>query len=161
MQTVLVGVDGSECAATALTFAAEEASRRHARLRIVMAWNVPAGVYAAGFGAILDDSTFNAFGEQAQSIVDEAVETVAKTHPTLSCEGRALEGQPAAVLLEQAADVALIVVGSRGLGGFASLLLGSVSQQVVHHATCPVVVVHARRNDHAHRRDRGMTETAG
>jgi nucleotide-binding universal stress UspA family protein len=158
MQTVLVGVDGSECANAALAFAADEATQRHARLRIIMAWDVPAGLYAAGFGPILDDSTFNAFREQAQAIVDEAVTTVAKTHPSVNCEGKAQEGQPAAVLLEEAADAALIVVGSRGLGGFASLLLGSTSQQVVHHAACPVVVVHAQPVPDADR-DRGTRDT--
>ena len=61
--------------------------------------------------------------------------------PSLEGEALAVEGQPAGVLLEQAADAELIVVGNRGRGGFESLLLGSVSQQVVHHAACPVVVV--------------------
>ena len=64
-----------------------------------------------------------------------------KLQPSLEVEALAEEGQPADVLLEQGADAGLIVVGRRGLGGFKSLLLGSVSQQVVHHAACPVVVV--------------------
>ena len=61
--------------------------------------------------------------------------------PSVPCDGEVLEGQPAEVLLERAKDASLIVVGSRGRGGFASLLLGSVSQQVVQHAPCPVLVI--------------------
>jgi nucleotide-binding universal stress UspA family protein len=66
---------------------------------------------------------------------------VAELQPVVTCEGRAIEGQPAGVLLKEAEQADMIVVGSRGHGGFANLLLGSVTQQVVHHAPCPVVVV--------------------
>jgi nucleotide-binding universal stress UspA family protein len=59
----------------------------------------------------------------------------------MECEGIAVEGQAADVLLQEAQDADLLVVGNRGRGGFASLLLGSVSQQVVHHASCPVIIV--------------------
>ena len=58
-----------------------------------------------------------------------------------------LEGQPAEALLGAATDAALIVVGSRGLGGFKRLVMGSVSDQVVHHAACPVMVVHGGAAD--------------
>jgi nucleotide-binding universal stress UspA family protein len=68
------------------------------------------------------------------------VAAVNELRPSLQVEALAEQGQPADVLLEQGADAELIVVGRR-LGGFKSLLLGSVSQQVVQHATCPVVVV--------------------
>ena len=78
---------------------------------------------------------------RAEEIADGASAAVKKLHPALQVEALAIAGQPAVVLLEQAAGAELIVVGRRGLGGFARLLLGSVSQQVVHHATCPVVVV--------------------
>lgn len=141
MEAILVGVDGSEAAGAALEFGAAEAVLRHARLRVVAAWEVSAATYGGGF-APLDEASFDAFREGAQSVADAAVATVEKLQPSLECEGRVVEGQPAAVLLGQAADVSLIVVGNRGLGGFKSLLLGSVSQQVVHHASCPVVVVH-------------------
>jgi nucleotide-binding universal stress UspA family protein len=112
-----------------------------ARLRVVSVWEVPAAVYGGGFAPGLDASTVAGFGEAAQKIADEAVATVKTLQPSLACEGKAVEGQPAAVLLEEAAGASLVVVGNRGLGGFASPLLGSVSQQVVHHASCPVVVV--------------------
>jgi nucleotide-binding universal stress UspA family protein len=142
METIVVGVDGSECAGAALEFAAAEAALRGARLRIVSAWEVPSAIYGGGF-APLDASVFDGFRERGQAVADQAVATVVKLQPAVECEGVVLEGQPAAILLEQAADATLVVVGNRGLGGFKSLLLGSVSQQVVHHASCPVVVVRA------------------
>lgn len=149
METIVVGVDGSEGSDAALDFAAAEATLRAARLRIVSVWEVPSAVYGGGF-APLDASTFDAFRERAQSVAEEAVARVGKLQPAVECEGRTLEGQPAAILLEQAADATLIVVGNRGLGGFASLLLGSVSQQVVHHASCPVVVVRSSDREDRH-----------
>ena len=141
METVVVGVDGSEGAAAALEFAAGEAALRNVRLRIVSAWEVPAAVYGAGFTPPMDAGTLEAFAVRAQQVADEASATVKKLHPSLEVEARALTGQPADVLLAESSDAELIVVGRRGLGGFKSLLLGSVSQQVVHYATCPVVVV--------------------
>jgi len=142
MGTIVVGVDGSEGGAAALEFAAAEAAFRGARLRIVSAWEVPVVAYGG-----LDlapppvPATWDAFQVRAQQVADDAFAAVKKQHPSLEGEALALEGQPADVLLEQGADAALLVVGRRGLGGFKRLLLGSVSQQVVQHADCPVVVV--------------------
>ena len=73
--------------------------------------------------------------------MQEAIETVAVVRPDLQVDGASPEGQPAEALLREARNAALIVVSNRGRGGFKSLLLGSVSHQVVHHAPCPVVVV--------------------
>jgi nucleotide-binding universal stress UspA family protein len=112
-------------------------------LRIVSAWEVSAGIYGGGVAPAFDASTLDAFRERAQEVADEAVATVKKRQPAVECDSETVEGQPAAILLEEAKDAGLIVVGSRGLGGFARLLMGSVSQQVVHHASCPVVVVRA------------------
>ena len=147
MQKIVVGVDGSEGAAAALEFAAAEAALREARLRVVSAWELPTSVYAGGFAPALDSSTLDAFRERAQATADEAAATVKKQQPAVDCEAKAVEGQPSAILLDEAADADLIVVGNRGLGGFKTLLLGSVGQQVVHHASCPVVVVRTK-DDH-------------
>src|SRR5689334_15031478 len=141
MKTIVVGVDGSEGGAAALEFAAAEAAFRGARLRIVSAWEVPVAAYGGEFGPPLDLATLDAFRVRAEQIADEALAAVKKLQPSLEREALAVQGQPADVLLEHSADARLIVVGRRGLGGFRSLLLGSVSQQVVQHATCPVVVV--------------------
>jgi nucleotide-binding universal stress UspA family protein len=139
LETIVVGADGSESARAALAVAAGEAALRGARLRIVSAWQVPAAAYGDGFA--FDKSTLEAFRENAETIVREAVAEAERLQPSLQCEGRTPEGQPAEVLLQEAQDASLIVVGNRGRGGFASLLLGSVSQQIVHHAPLPVLVV--------------------
>ena len=140
-ETIVVGIDGSEGGAAALEFAAEEAALRAARLRIVLAWQMPVTVPSIDFAPPLDAATLDAFRVRAEQVAGDALEAVKKEQPSLEGEALAVQGQPADVLLEQSADAALIVVGRRGLGGFSSLLLGSVSQQVVQHADCPVVVV--------------------
>jgi nucleotide-binding universal stress UspA family protein len=140
-ETIVVGVDGSEGGAAALEFAAEEAALRNTPLRIVSAWQVPAAAYGGGGAPPLDPSTLDAFRVRAEHVAEEATATAKKLQPSLEVEALTAAGQPADALLGQGADADLIVVGRRGLGGFRSLLLGSVSQQVVHYATCPVVVV--------------------
>lgn len=140
---IVVGVDGSEGGAAALEFAASEAALRKAQLRIVSAWEVPVAAYAGGLPPAppMDPRTLDAFRLRAEQVADEASATAKKLQPSLDVEALAVIGQPADVLREQSADADLIVVGRRGLGGFKSLLLGSVSQQVVQYATCPVVIV--------------------
>jgi len=76
-----------------------------------------------------------------RGILDQALERVHQRHPDVSCDGEVVEGQAASAILSHAGGASLIVVGNRGHGGFGSLLLGSVSQQIVHHANCPVLVV--------------------
>lgn len=141
METIVVGVDGSEGAAAALAQAVREAKLSGARLRVVCAWEVPPEVFAGGFAPGIDEATFNGFRDSAKAIVSEALAEAERLSPGLETEGEAVDGQAADVLLREAQDASLIVVGNRGRGGFASLLLGSVSQQVVHHAHCPVLVV--------------------
>ena len=140
---IVVGVDGSDGGAKALEFAAAEAALRETQLRIVSAWEMPEWRYTAppGFEPVLDPATLDAFRERGQEIAHNALASVKGQHPSLEVEAVAVQGHPADALLAQGADAELIVVGRRGLGGFKSLLLGSVSQQVVHHASCPVVVV--------------------
>ena len=139
MEMVLVGVDGSEGANAALRAAMDEARFRSARLRVISAWeHFP----SAGWGEFPPSpQELDRPRRQAEEIVRDAISLVRQQAASLECEGQALEGQPAEVLIHEAADASLIVVGDRGRGGFASLLLGSVSQQVVHHAHCPVLVV--------------------
>jgi nucleotide-binding universal stress UspA family protein len=140
-ETIVVGVDGSEGGAAALEFAAADAVRRNARLRIVAAWEMPIAGYDPDFPRSLDVQMLDAFRVRAGQLADDALATAKELQPSLDVEALATQGPPADVLLEQAADADLIVVGRRGLGGFKSLLLGSVSNKVVHQATCPVVVV--------------------
>ncbi|MHB9149509.1 MAG: universal stress protein [Thermoleophilia bacterium] len=138
MGTIVVGVDGSAQGEVALEFAAHEAALREARLLVVAAWESPMIVAPVGVYPV---EAFQSLRDDVESIVQAAVARVTELEPGVTCEGRVVEGQPAAVLLREAQDAEMVVVGSRGYGGFASLLLGSVSQQMVHHAPCPVVVV--------------------
>ena len=79
--------------------------------------------------------------ESAQQILDESLEEARVALPRDTCDGDIVQGHAASVLLKEAEHAQLIVVGNRGRGGFKNLMLGSVSQQVVHHAPCPVLVV--------------------
>jgi nucleotide-binding universal stress UspA family protein len=138
---VVVGVDGSDPARAALEFAAEEAALRKARLTVVSAWEIPPAVYGGGFSPGLDQATLAGFAHAADDVVEQAIALVHELQPTVECVARVEQGQPAQALIEESRDAELVVVGNRGRGGFASLLLGSVSQQVVHYASCPVTVV--------------------
>jgi nucleotide-binding universal stress UspA family protein len=136
---IVVGVDGSKCSHSALRFALEEARIRKAKLRIVVAWHVPLTAYGAGWAPpppnLAEDS------EAANDVLEEALRAVKESAGNVETGSVVREGQPAQILIEEAAKAELLVIGSRGRGGFRDLLLGSVSQQCAHHAHCPTVIV--------------------
>jgi nucleotide-binding universal stress UspA family protein len=140
MSEIVVGVDGSEGARAALRFALAEARLRGARLRAVSVWHVPAMLYEGAFAAP-DTRLLEDVEAEMQEALDRALAGAADVAPEVIVETLVREGQPATVLLDEAADADLLVVGSRGFGGFRGLLLGSVSQQCAHHAPCPLVIV--------------------
>jgi nucleotide-binding universal stress UspA family protein len=142
MSTIVVGVDGSAGARDALAYALEEARLRGAGVRVVAAWELPAVAYAGGYG-LGDSELFTQLEQDARDNAVRALEDADVGDIEISTVVR--EGSPSHVLLEEAGDADLLVVGSRGLGGFRGLLLGSVSQQCAHHAPCPLVVVPHRR----------------
>lgn len=134
---IIVGVDGSNTSRRALRWAAEEARLRQAPLQVVMTWHTPyvGGLPYAGTG--FDPSILE---RDARKTLDEVVDGVDKTD--IPRVDRTLKlGDAATSLLTTAKDASLLVVGSRGLGGFTGLLLGSVSHHVAHHATGPVVFI--------------------
>ena len=135
MEHIVVGVDGSEGAQKALDEAIREAQPRGAHLHIVCAWHLPAAAY--GMPGL--DSTL--LSEPAQQILDQSLEQARIALPRIAYDGEIVHGHAASTLLNEAEHAQLIVVGNRGRGGFKNLMLGSVSQQVVHHAHCPVLVV--------------------
>jgi nucleotide-binding universal stress UspA family protein len=144
MTVIVVGVDHSDGANAALRFAFEEAKLRQAKLRAVHVWQFTGHLGAPGlegsypgFGGELDD-----LRGAAEAVLDAALRQVANETDDVQVERRIVEGSPAGVLVEESRDADLLVVGSRGRGGFAGLLLGSVSQQCAYHAACPVVIVH-------------------
>ena len=147
MSSIVVGVDGSDGSRVALRFALAEARLRGAAVRAVAAWHIPALVYEGGF-ATPDTRLLDEVAAETGEKLARAVEEAAEDASSVVVEAVVREGQPATVLLDEADDADLLVVGSRGLGGFRGLLLGSVGQQCAHHAPCPVVIVpHDRRLD--------------
>ncbi|RSM49355.1 hypothetical protein DMB66_45145 [Actinoplanes sp. ATCC 53533] len=138
---ILVGTDGMAASQAAVRWAAREAQRRGLPLRIVHAfdWQWEAARYDAGAEYI------DVARQLADAVVAAARDQARAVAPSLRVELDTIIGNPAPMLLAAAEeeDTELLVVGSRGRGGFASLLLGSVSRRVAAHAPCPVVVVRA------------------
>jgi nucleotide-binding universal stress UspA family protein len=147
MNMIVVGVDQSEQAKEALRFAFEEAKLRHAKLRIVHAWRYGTinGTGLEGCYPAVGADVSEVRGAAEQALEETLRESLSDTD-AVEVERRVVEGPPAGVLVDQSRDADLLVVGSRGHGGFAGLLLGSVSQQVSHHAACPVVIVRPNAN---------------
>jgi nucleotide-binding universal stress UspA family protein len=137
---IVVGVDGSPAAADALTWAVRQGRLTGATVEAVAAWEYPA-MYAGGFGSGYALPTDVDWAGEARKSLDQAVTAALSDEDLAVVEQRVVEGHPARVLLDAAAGATLLVVGSRGHGGFAGLLLGSVSEYLVAHAPCPVVVV--------------------
>ena len=139
---VVVGVDGSETARKAVRWAAREAKLRGMKLELVSASGVPISSYAYGYPLpAVSEETMKSVTERAEGHLAEALDEARAEAREVQIETIAVEGQPAKALVEVANGADLLVVGSRGLGGFRELLLGSVSQQCAQHATCPVVIV--------------------
>ncbi|HEV8627026.1 MAG TPA: universal stress protein [Acidimicrobiia bacterium] len=134
MERIVVGVDGSEGAGDALLWALDEARRRGATVEAVHVWHPPFVLGYESLGEIHGD-----WEAIAQKLLDEAVECV--EFVGIPVERKLVAGRAAEALIETAKGAAMLVVGTRGRGGFTGLLLGSVSQQVAHHAPCPVVIV--------------------
>lgn len=147
MGVIVVGVDRSEGAKGALRFALEEAKLRRATLRAVTAWHFP-NIGYTGLGDAMPamPDEIDARRAAAASTLDATLREVVPDPGDLEIEHRIVEDVAAAALVQESRDAELLVVGSRGLGGFRGLLLGSVGQQVAHHAACPVVIVPHERN---------------
>lgn len=149
MARIVVGVDASDDAARAVAWAFDEARLRQAELVLVhtyaphaLSYPVPDYLAEPELGASPSEEHLQAAHDV---LIDEALATVTDTSG-VSVRRIVREGNPAATLCEIAQEADLLVVGARGLGGFRGLLLGSVSQQVVAHSPCPVVVVTPERS---------------
>jgi nucleotide-binding universal stress UspA family protein len=138
MPRIVVGVDGSAVSVRAMRWALGQAEATGAVVEAVIAWNIPTG-YGVG-PTVIDGEDVAGIAEQSLAA---AVDEASAAHPGVSAQRWVLRGDPAAVLVDQAKDADLLVVGSHGHGSFAGALLGSVSQHCVQHAACPVVVVRA------------------
>jgi nucleotide-binding universal stress UspA family protein len=135
---VVVGVDGSDSSGRALRWALAEARLRHARVDVVHAWQPPYIVPAPYAGMALDPEPVE---KVARELLDRLVDAEELGRQPVPVERIAVRGTAARAVLDTAQGADLVVLGSRGLGGFAGLILGSVTHHVAHHASCPLVVV--------------------
>ncbi|MGW1339502.1 universal stress protein [Kribbella sp. NPDC002412] len=146
---IIVGVDGSELSTAAIRFALKEAARRHVGVTAVHV-TMPPRRQPAAPGVIIDQAERQLFDESLDQL----------RVPGIDLQARVVHGHPAQVLIDESLGAELVVVGSRGRGGFAGMLLGSVSHAVLQHAHSPVAVVHVRRtaaNRTARRSTRQLT----
>jgi nucleotide-binding universal stress UspA family protein len=137
---VVVEVDGSDTASLALRWALDEGAAHQSTVEVVYAWQPPY-VGADTFGGRMTDPT--ELQEAARQLLDTVTDTETAAEIVTSVERTLVCGDAAASLLDAARDADLVVLGSRGNGGFGGLLLGSVSQKVARHASCPVMVIPA------------------
>jgi nucleotide-binding universal stress UspA family protein len=145
MPGITVGVDGSAYSQRALEWAIKEAGLRQGALTVLAVHQV-AGNHWTGNPEIYptDQPETDKMRQAAQDVVQKAVDAAGAPAPA-SVTVRAVSGIAAQELITASKDSDLVVVGSRGGGGFSRLMLGSVSSQVVNHASCPVVVIPAER----------------
>lgn len=131
---IVVGVDGSACATRALEFAAAEAAQTGAVLLVVCVYGMPPSESTLTFPiGLLEDA--------AELVLHEALEHVGEVAPGVIAKGELVLGSPRDVLVEMSRTATALVVGTRGHGSLTGLLLGSVSDYVVHHAACTTTVV--------------------
>lgn len=133
---IVVGVDGSRHSKCALRWAARMATTLDATIEAVIAWDVP--VFGYGWATAADWNPAEGYAEVLASTLDD----VFGADPPAGLRQVVRKGNPAKMLLDEAHGAEMLVVGSRGHGGFAGLLLGSVSGHCAAHARCPVLVVH-------------------
>jgi len=143
MAGIVVGVDGSDHSRRALIWSMRQAAQQQVPLTVLAVRPDPVrpvtGVYW-GVHAYPEDTHNPEVAQKAiQEIVEHATNDIAETAPQVTVN--VVTGDPAEELVKASRDADMVVVGSRGSGGFASLLMGSVSSKVTHHAACPVVVI--------------------
>lgn len=140
-ERIVVGYDGSDTSRAAVAWAVEEARTRHAHLHVIHCWNAYyGGADAYGLAAI--DPTM--YERPAQDLLDHALDGIDTAGLTEDIDRSLVCDNAPHAVLEAAKGADLIVLGSRGVGGFEGLLVGSTTAQVVHHASCPVVVLPQR-----------------
>ncbi|MEV0232738.1 universal stress protein [Nonomuraea sp. NPDC050786] len=137
---VVVGYDGSRHSEAAMAYAVQQARARGAQLHVVSAWQIPAlSPYAVAYGSLIEELM-----RQETHAARERVTPWRESNSDLVITDEQVCTHPVKALIDAARTADLVVVGSRGLGGFTSAVLGSVSHGVLHHVTCPVAVVRPR-----------------
>jgi nucleotide-binding universal stress UspA family protein len=143
---IVVGIDGSTNAKAALEWAMEEARRRDASVVAVHAWQFPSVALTECGGAAMPVLTMDDVEKASEAMARATIDEVTGDAITPRISLIVRQGKAAQVLVDEAKDAELLVVGSRGLGGYRAMLLGSVSTNVVQRAACPVVVIHRPRD---------------
>jgi nucleotide-binding universal stress UspA family protein len=138
---LLVGVDGSKAAIAALDFAFDMASRHGYDVRVIHTWDVPPVGTLTGVPRMNPPNTLAALQEEEMRTTSEVLAGHFGRYPDVKVTQEVLRGSPVKVLADASQHAAMVVIGSRGRGGFVGLLLGSVSHGVAHHARCTVAVV--------------------
>jgi nucleotide-binding universal stress UspA family protein len=138
---IVVGVDGSDSSKRALRWAVHQAELTHSAVLAVTAWDLPATQGGAIVGLMPPVSDATAQESETHKQLREVVADTVGAHPPVEVRTEVRYGSAAEVLIDAADDASLLVVGSRGLGAFSRLLLGSVAQHCVQNAACPVLVV--------------------
>ena len=144
LNRILVGVDGSPHSRKALEWAGDEAAHHGSNLVVVTAYLAPPPPPSGPTSSVTEHiatSPGEAAGETAERLLMEAIRDVLGEDPPVLVQPRVREGNAAKALIDLSEDADLLVVGTRGHGGFAGMLLGSVSQNVAAYARCTVVVV--------------------
>jgi len=137
---IVVGVDGSASSRTALRWAVRQANLTNGTVDAVLAWEIPIVLQSYNMGPIYVDQD-GGFEEDAKKTVEAVISEEVEPADNQRVRRLVINGHPAQVLLDVAAGADLLVVGSRGHGKFAEALLGSVSQNCAHHASCPVLIM--------------------
>jgi nucleotide-binding universal stress UspA family protein len=146
MPGIIVGIDGSGHSRRALEWAVSEAAIRHTSLIVLTVQQAITGYWGSPMVYPGDADLLDHARKVAQEEIDHAVDKLAAEARPRSVTVVAVLGAPAEEILDRAKDADMIVVGSRGAGGFKKLLMGSVSTQVTYHAPCPVVVIPAEKS---------------
>jgi nucleotide-binding universal stress UspA family protein len=141
-QPIVVGVDGSDSARNAALWAADEAAARHLPLRLVHAVVTSPMAYTGG--PAIPQSYFDAIGNDGRRRLIEVEKAIRHLHPKLTIEADLRMADPVPMLLAESDNARLVVLGSRGLGGFAGIVVGSTAIALVAHAHCPVAVIRER-----------------
>ena len=140
---IVVGVDGFESSRAALRWAIHQAKLTGAVVEAVTAWQVPAG------SRLIPAADLPDYQDDARIILTEAIAGTCMVDPEVEVRPHVVEGRAAQVLVDASEGADLLVVGSRGHGGLAEALLGSVGQYCVHRAPCPVVIMRGKAGTHA------------
>ncbi len=146
-QPIVVGVDRSTSALQAARWAADEAARRRAPLRLVHAVTISTPAYAGGLG--YPQSFFDALESDGRQLLVETETAIHQVHPELDVDVEVQTADAVPALIEESDNARLVVLGSRGLGGFSGILVGSTAVALVAHGHCPVAVIRGPKPEEA------------